>query len=52
MLDHAAMGLALVGQSAPTFFLGILFILLISVKAGLLAHVGTRRLATTSCCRR
>lgn len=26
-LDHAAMGLALVGQSAPTFFLGILLIL-------------------------
>ncbi|HET8998558.1 MAG TPA: ABC transporter permease [bacterium] len=26
-LDHAAMGVALVGQSAPTFFLGILLIL-------------------------
>jgi len=39
-LDHAAMGLALVGQSAPTFFLGILFILLISVKAGLLPTSG------------
>ena len=40
MLDHAAMGLALVGQSAPTFFLGILFILLISVNAGLLPTSG------------
>jgi len=33
-LDHAAMGVALVGQSAPTFFLGILFILTLSLKAG------------------
>jgi peptide/nickel transport system permease protein len=32
-IDHAAMSLALVSQSAPTFFLGILFILLVSVKA-------------------
>ena len=40
MLDHAAMGLALVGQSAPTFFLGILFILVISVNAGLLPTSG------------
>jgi len=39
-LDHATMGLALVGQSAPTFFLGILFILLISLKAGLLPTSG------------
>src|SRR5690242_16314203 len=31
-LDHAAMGLALVGQSAPTFFLGILFILVLSLR--------------------
>lgn len=30
-LDHAAMGLALFGQSAPTFFLGILFILVFSL---------------------
>src|SRR5256712_6634482 len=30
-LDHAAMGLALSGQSAPTFFLGILFILVFSL---------------------
>jgi ABC-type dipeptide/oligopeptide/nickel transport system permease component len=40
LLDHAAMGLALVGQAAPTFFLGILFILLLSLKAGLLPTGG------------
>lgn len=40
LLDHATMGLALVGQSAPTFFLGILFILLLSLKAGLLPTSG------------
>ncbi|MEK7371073.1 MAG: ABC transporter permease [candidate division NC10 bacterium] len=34
LLDHAAMGVALVGQAAPTFFIGILFILLLSLKAG------------------
>ena len=34
LLDHSAMGVALVGQSAPTFFIGILFILLLSLKAG------------------
>jgi ABC-type dipeptide/oligopeptide/nickel transport system permease component len=39
-LDHAAMGVALVGQAAPTFFLGILFILVISLKAGLLPTGG------------
>jgi len=39
-LDHAAMAVALVGQSAPTFFLGILFILLVSLKAGLLPTGG------------
>ena len=33
-LDHATMGVALVGQSAPTFFIGILFILLLSLKGG------------------
>jgi ABC-type dipeptide/oligopeptide/nickel transport system permease component len=33
-LDHVAMGAALIGQSAPVFFLGILFILLFSLKAG------------------
>ncbi|MBI2156620.1 MAG: ABC transporter permease [Candidatus Rokubacteria bacterium] len=40
LVDHATMGLALVGQSAPTFFLGILFILLFSLKAGLLPTSG------------
>ena len=40
LLDHAAMGLALVGQSAPTFFIGILFILIISVNAGLVPTSG------------
>ncbi len=39
-LDHTAMGVALVGQSAPTFFLGILFILLFSLKAGLFPTSG------------
>lgn len=34
-IDHALMGVALVGQAAPTFFIGILFILLLSLKAGL-----------------
>jgi ABC-type dipeptide/oligopeptide/nickel transport system permease component len=34
LLDHGAMGVALVGQSAPTFFIGILLILLLSLKAG------------------
>jgi len=40
LLDHTAMSLALVGQAAPTFFLGILFILVISLKAGLLPTSG------------
>ena len=40
LLDHGAMGVALVGQSAPTFFIGILLILLISLKAGLLPTYG------------
>jgi peptide/nickel transport system permease protein len=39
-IDHAAMAVALVGQSAPTFFLGIVFILLLSLKAGLLPTSG------------
>ena len=39
-VDHVAMAVALVGQSAPTFFLGILFILLLSLKAGLLPTSG------------
>jgi ABC-type dipeptide/oligopeptide/nickel transport system permease component len=38
--DHAAMGVALIGQSAPTFFIGILFILLFSVKTGWLPTSG------------
>ena len=33
-LDHAAMALALLGQSAPTFYLGILFILVLSLQLG------------------
>jgi len=39
-LDHAAMTGALVGQAAPTFFLGILFILVLSLQAGLLPTSG------------
>jgi peptide/nickel transport system permease protein len=39
-LDQMAMGLALVGQAAPTFFLGILFILLLSLTFGLLPTSG------------
>jgi ABC-type dipeptide/oligopeptide/nickel transport system permease component len=40
IVDHAVMGVALVGQSAPTFFLGILFILTLSLQAGLLPTSG------------
>jgi len=40
VVDHAAMAVALVGQSAPTFFVGILLILLVSLKAGLLPTSG------------
>ena len=40
LVDHVAMGLALIGQSAPTFFLGILFILLLSLKADLFPTSG------------
>src|SRR5215207_820648 len=39
-IDHVAMGVALVGQSTPTFFLGILFILLLSLQAGLFPTSG------------
>ncbi len=39
-LDHAAMGLALVGQSAPTFFLGILLILSFSLWLNLFPTSG------------
>jgi peptide/nickel transport system permease protein len=34
LVDHVAMAVALVGQSAPTFFLGILFILVLSLQLG------------------
>src|SRR5262249_41439214 len=53
-IDHAAMAVALVGQSAPTFFLGIPFILLLSLKAGLLPTAGPGDGVTgrTSSCRR
>jgi ABC-type dipeptide/oligopeptide/nickel transport system permease component len=40
LLDHGAMSLALVGQSAPTFFIGILFILVVSLQLGLLPTSG------------
>ena len=39
-VDQVAMGVALVGQSAPTFFLGILFILVLSLQAGLFPTSG------------
>jgi peptide/nickel transport system permease protein len=39
-LDHAAMGLALLGQSAPTFFLGILFILVFALRLDLFPTSG------------
>jgi ABC-type dipeptide/oligopeptide/nickel transport system permease component len=40
IVDQAAMGLALIGQSAPTFFIGILLILVVSLKLGLLPTSG------------
>jgi len=40
VIDHVAMGVALVGQAAPTFFLGILFILLLALKADLFPTSG------------
>ena len=40
LLDQIAMGIALVGQSAPTFFVGILLILVLSLKAGWLPTSG------------
>jgi peptide/nickel transport system permease protein len=39
-LDHAVMGLALIGQSAPTFFLGILFILMLALRLDLFPTSG------------
>ena len=40
LIDHVTMAVALVGQSAPTFFLGILFILVLSLQAGLFPTSG------------
>jgi len=40
LVDHATMAVALVGQSAPTFFIGILFILVLSLQAGLFPTSG------------
>jgi peptide/nickel transport system permease protein len=40
VVDHVVMGVALIGQSAPTFFLGILFILVLSLQAGLFPTSG------------
>ena len=40
LVDHVAMGVALIGQSAPTFFLGILFILLLALNADLFPTSG------------
>ena len=40
LIDHVTMAVALVGQSAPTFFLGILFILTLSLQAGLFPTSG------------
>jgi peptide/nickel transport system permease protein len=40
VLDHTAMGLALIGQSAPTFFVGILLILVVALKLDLLPTSG------------
>ncbi|MGH7355230.1 MAG: ABC transporter permease, partial [Candidatus Rokuibacteriota bacterium] len=40
LVDHTAMAVALVGQSAPTFFIGILLILLLSLKADLFPTSG------------
>jgi len=39
-VDQTVMGLALVGQSAPTFFIGILLILIVSLNLGLLPTSG------------
>jgi peptide/nickel transport system permease protein len=40
LLDHATMGLALVGQSAPTFFIGILLILVLALRFDLFPTSG------------
>jgi peptide/nickel transport system permease protein len=40
LLDHLTMGLALVGQSAPTFFIGILLILTLALRLDLFPTSG------------
>src|SRR5919106_1904915 len=40
LIAHVTMAGALVGQSAPTFFLGILFILVLSLQAGVFSTPG------------
>ncbi len=40
VVDQVVMGLALIGQSAPTFFIGILLILIVSLNLGLLPTSG------------
>jgi peptide/nickel transport system permease protein len=40
LLDHVAMGLALIGQSAPTFFIGIIFILVLALRLDLFPTSG------------
>lgn len=40
IVDHVVMSTALVGQAAPTFFLGILFILVLSLQLGLFPTSG------------
>jgi len=44
-LDHGAMGFALIGQSAPTFFIGVLFILVFSLRLNLFPTSGRGGLA-------
>ncbi len=40
LLDHTAMGFALIGQSAPTFFIGIVLILLLALRLDLFPTSG------------
>jgi peptide/nickel transport system permease protein len=40
VLDHATMGLALIGQSAPTFFIGIVLILVFALRLDLFPTSG------------
>lgn len=44
-LDHGAMGFALIGQSAPTFFIGVLLILVFSLRLNLFPTSGRGGLA-------